>query len=93
MGRVVSYARCAKTSRAFLNAVKKRKNRVIGKEIDLIRKVTSNGVKLRSNIRNYPDLVEKNLRYLNTKSRMLKDNMRRSLSEHMLGRRRKARFR
>ena len=54
---------------------------------------TSNGVKLRSNIRNYPDLVEKNLRYLNTKSRIFKDNMRRSLSEHMRERRHKARFR
>jgi len=93
MGRVVSYAKCAKTSRAFLNAVKKGKNRVIGKEIDLIHKVTSNGVKLRSNIRNYPDLVEKNLRYLNTKSRIFKDNMRRSLTEHMRDRRRRARFR
>ena len=93
MGKVVSYARCAKNSRAFLDAVKSRKNMVIGKEIDLIRKVTSNGVKLRTNIRNYPDLVEKNLRYLNTKSRLFKDNMRRSLSEHMRERRRKARFR
>ena len=68
-------------------------NQVIGKEIDIIRKVTSNGVKLRTNIRNYPDLMEKNLRYLNTKSRLIKDNMRRSLSEHMRDRRRRTRFR
>jgi predicted metal-dependent phosphoesterase TrpH len=93
MGRVVSYAKCAKTSRAFLNAVKKGKNMVIGKEIDLIHKVTSNGVKLRSNIRNYPDLVEKNLRYLNAKSRIFKDNMRRSLTEHIRDRRRRSNFR
>lgn len=93
MGKVVSYARCEKNTRAFLDAVRDRKNQVIGKEIDIIRKMTSNGVKLRTNIRNYPDLVEKNLRYLNTKSRIIKDNMRRSLSEHMRDRRRKARFR
>ena len=93
MGKVVSIAPCKKTPRAFLDAVKAGKNMVIGKEIDLIHKMTSNGVKLRTNIRNYPDLVEKNLRYLNTKSRLFKDNMRRSLSEHMRERRRKARFR
>jgi len=93
MGKVVTYARCEKNSRAFLDAVKAGENMVIGKEIDLIRKAASNGVKLRTNIRNYPDLVEKNLRYLNTKSRMIKDNMRRSFSEHMRERRRKARFR
>ena len=93
MGKVVSYASCDRTCREFLDAVKNRKNRVIGKEIDIIRKVTSNGVKLRTNIRNYPDLVEKNLRYLNTKSRLLKDNMRRSFSEHMRDRRRRMRYR
>jgi hypothetical protein len=54
----------------------------VGKEIDLIRKVTSNGVKLRNNIKNYPDLVEKNLKYgytvINTKSREIKENVKRS---------------
>ncbi len=93
MGKVVSYAHCEKTCRAFLDTVKNRQNQVIGKEVDLIRKVTSNGVKLRSNIRNYPDLVEKNLRYLNTKSRIFKENVRRSLNEHMAERRRRSRAR
>jgi predicted metal-dependent phosphoesterase TrpH len=82
MGRVVTYARCRRNSKAFLDAIRKKKTRVVGKEIDLIRKVTSNGVKLRNNIKNYPDLVEKNLRYgyavINTKSREIKENVKRS---------------
>ena len=82
MGRVVTYARCRQNSRAFLDAIRKKKTSVVGKEIDLIRKVTSNGVKLRNNIKNYPDLVEKNLKYgyavINTKSREFKENVKRS---------------
>ncbi|MGD9175277.1 MAG: PHP domain-containing protein, partial [Desulfobacterales bacterium] len=82
MGRVVTYARCRRNSKAFLDAIRKKKTRVVGKEIDLIRKVTSNGVKLRNNIKNYPDLVEKNLKYgytvINTKSREIKENVKRS---------------
>lgn len=82
MGRVVTYARCRRNSKAFLDAIRKRKTRVVGKEIDLIRKVTSNGVKLRNNIKNYPDLVEKNIKYgyavFNTKSREIKENVKRS---------------
>jgi hypothetical protein len=54
----------------------------VGKEIDLIRKVTSNGVKLRNNIKNYPDLFEKNLKYgytvINSKSKEIKENVKRS---------------
>ena len=84
MGKAVSYAACKPNRKAFLNAVKKKKNMVIGKEIDIIRKVTSNGVKLRSNIKNYPDLVEKNLKYsytvINSKSKEIKENMKRSLN-------------
>ncbi|MGD8961204.1 MAG: PHP-associated domain-containing protein, partial [Desulfobacterales bacterium] len=82
MGRVVTYARCRRNSKAFLDAIRKKKTRVVGKEIDLIRKVTSNGVKLRNNIKNYPNLVEKNLKYgytvINTKSREIKENVKRS---------------
>ena len=82
MGRVVTYARCRQNSRAFLDAIRKKKTSVVGKEIDPIRKVTSNGVKLRNNIKNYPDLVEKNLKYgyavINTKSREFKENVKRS---------------
>ena len=85
MGRAVCYAPCKKDRRAFLDAIKHRKTRVVGKEIDIIRKVRSNGVKLRTNIKNCPDLVGKNLRYsctvINSKSKAFKDNMKRSLHD------------
>jgi len=84
MGRAVCYAPCKKDRRAFLDAIKGRQTRVVGKEIDIIRKVRSNGVKLRTNIKNYPDLVEKNLKYsysvINSKSKTIKDRVIRSLS-------------
>ena len=59
MGKVVTYSSCKNDRRTFLDAIKKKHSKVIGKEIDIIRKVTSNGVKLRTNLKNYPDLVEK----------------------------------
>jgi predicted metal-dependent phosphoesterase TrpH len=84
MGRVVTYASCKRNRKTFLDAIKKKKTKVVGKEIDLIRKVTSNGVKLRTNIKNYPDLVEKNLKYsytvINSKSKEIKENVKRSLN-------------
>jgi predicted metal-dependent phosphoesterase TrpH len=84
MGKVVTYTACKRSRRAFLDAIKKNKTKVVGKEIDLIHKVTSNGVKLRNNIKNYPDLVEKNLKYsykvINTKSKEIKENVKRSLN-------------
>jgi hypothetical protein len=89
MGRVVTVADCVWKRRAFLDAVKRRKTRVIGKEIDIIRKMTSNGTKLRSSLRHYPDLVEKNLRYLNTTSRLIKENVKRSLNDRIRERRRR----
>jgi predicted metal-dependent phosphoesterase TrpH len=89
MGRVVTAAKCAWNRRAFLDAVKRRRTRVIGKEIDIIRKMTSNGTKLRSSFRHYPDLVEKNLRYLNTTSRLIKENVKRNLNERLRERRRR----
>jgi predicted metal-dependent phosphoesterase TrpH len=89
MGRVVTVADCAWKRRPFLDAVKRRKTRVIGKEIDILHKMTSNGTKLRSSLRHYPDLVEKNLRYLNTTSRLIKENVKRSLSDRLRERRRR----
>ena len=89
MGRVVTAADCAWRRRSFLDAVRRRKTRVIGKEIDIIHKMTSNGSKLRSSMSHYPDLVEKNLRFLNTTSRMIKENVKRSLNERMRERRRR----
>ena len=84
MGKVVTYATCKRSRKTFLDAIKKKKTKVVGKEIALIRKVTSNGVKLRTNIKNYPDLVEKNLKYsykvINSKSKEIKENVKRSLN-------------
>jgi predicted metal-dependent phosphoesterase TrpH len=83
IGKVVSYADCKRTREAFLDAVSKKQSKVIGKEIDIFRKVTSNGLKLRTNLKNYPDLIEKNIRYsyivLNSKSKRLRDNIKRRL--------------
>ncbi len=86
MGRVVTVAACAWRRRSFLDAVRRRKTRVIGKEIDILRKMTSSGAKLRTSMRHYPDLVEKNLRYLNTTSRVIRENVKRSLNERMKNR-------
>jgi predicted metal-dependent phosphoesterase TrpH len=82
MGRSVTYAACPPEREAFLHAVKTGQTRVVGKEIDLLRKVTSNTIKLKSNFRNYPDLIEKNIRYsytlLNNKQRSLRASVRRN---------------
>ncbi len=93
MGKVVCYAECKNNRQAFLDAIKKKQTKVVGKEIDLIRKVTSNGVKLRTNIKNCPDLVEKNLKYsytfFNAKSKIFRDNVKRSLNDRFKERRKK----
>ena len=93
MGKVVSYSSCKNDRRTFLDAIKMKQSKVIGKEIDIIRKVTSNGVKLRTNLKNYPNLVEKNLKYsytvINSKSKTFKDNVKRSFSGRFKERRRK----
>lgn len=89
LGRVVTVADCAWNRRAFLDAVKQRRTQVIGKEIDIIRKMTSNGVKLRSSMRHAPDLVEKNLRHLNSTSRRIKENVKRNLNERIREHRRR----
>lgn len=87
MGRAVTYAACKKTRKDFLDAIRKKKTRVIGKEIDFIRKVTTNGRKLKKNFKHYPDLVEKNLRWgctvINSKSRSIRKNMIRSINERL----------
>jgi len=96
MGRAVCYASCQKDRRSFLDAIKGGQTRVVGKEIDIIRKVRSNGVKLRTNMKNYPDLVEKNLKYsysvINSKSRTIKDSVKRSFSGKFKERRKKFRM-
>jgi predicted metal-dependent phosphoesterase TrpH len=84
LGKVVSYAHCKNNRTAFLDAVRKKHNKVIGKEVNMLRKVTSNGRKMRTNLKNYPDLFEKNLKYgyavINLKSKRLRDNVKRRIN-------------
>ncbi len=79
MGKVVTYSECKPTRKAFLDAIVMKQTKVIGKEINILRKVTSNGAKLKTSLRHYPDIVEKNIRYgckvINLTSRLFKKNM------------------
>jgi len=83
LGRAVTYMPGEVDRVAFLDAVKESRVRVVGKELNIFRKMTSHSSKIRSNLKNYPDLMEKNLRYgatyLNSKSKRFKENMRRSI--------------
>ncbi|GAB6909288.1 conserved hypothetical protein [Desulfosarcina cetonica] len=63
MGTAVTYADCQPTRKAFLDAVRCQSAKVMGTESKLLRKIKSNGAKLKVSINNYPDLVEKNIRY------------------------------
>jgi predicted metal-dependent phosphoesterase TrpH len=81
MGRAVTYSDCKPNRRDFLDAIKQGHNKVIGKEIDFIKKITSNSLKLRSNLRNCPDLIGKNVKYgrvvINSKSKLLVESFKR----------------
>jgi len=63
MGNTVTYAACAPNRKAFLDALKEKQAKVVGAESKLLEKIQSNSVKLKSSINNYPNLVEKNIRY------------------------------
>ncbi len=89
MGRVVTYADCRPTRRSFLDAVRTRSARVIGKEMALINKVASNGTKLKNNFRNYPVLMEKNLRYGYKVIHLKSKTLRKSVRDKLNGRDRK----
>jgi predicted metal-dependent phosphoesterase TrpH len=84
MGKVVCYSDCPPNRQAVLDAIKQKQNKVIGKEIDILRKVTSSSYKLRTNFKNYSDLVEKNLKYsytvINSKSKTFKDSVKRNVN-------------
>lgn len=85
MGRALTCAECKKDRKEFLDTIKKKQNIVIGKEFDMFRKVASNGFKLKTSLKNYPDLVEKNIKYsytvINSKSKSLRDNVKRKINE------------
>ena len=86
MGKVVTYAECKRDRRTFLDAIKSKQNKVIGKESHLFSKFGSSSVKL-ANIKTYPDLVEKNINYgckvINMKSKLLKDRFKQRLHQTM----------
>jgi predicted metal-dependent phosphoesterase TrpH len=63
MGRVVTYATCDRNRKAFLDAVNQKSAKVVGIESKLLTKIQSNGAKLKNTINNYPDMVEKNIRF------------------------------
>jgi predicted metal-dependent phosphoesterase TrpH len=88
MGKAVTCTRRVKNRAAFLDAIKDNRNWVIGKEIDLFRKVASNSFKIRRNVKNYPHLIEKNVRFsytlLNSKTRQLRDSMNRKINPRLI---------
>ena len=88
LGKVVTYAAGTNDRRAFLSAVKNGRNKVVGKEIDILRKVQSNGIKLRSNLKNYPGIMEKNFSYgcevIHLKSKTLRDRVKTRISDGIL---------
>jgi len=86
MGRAVTYADCPGTRHDFLDAIVQKANHVAGKEIALWSQMTTNSLKLRSNLNNCPDLIGKNLRYgrkvVHLKSRAIRDNVRRHIDHY-----------
>lgn len=79
MGTAVTYAACEKNTASFLDAMKEKMTWAIGKEVGLLRKMTANSMKIRSNIRNSTDLFGKNMRYslalINSGSKEVRDRV------------------
>lgn len=63
MGKVVTYAACEKSGPAMLDAVKDGRACVVGKEINLFRKVAASSAKLNIPASAYPERLGKNIRY------------------------------
>ena len=88
MGRVVTCAEFNNDRKGFLDSIKNKQNKVIGKEIHMLRKVATNGLKLKTNLKNCPDLFEKNIKYsytvFNSKSKTLRDNVKRKIKSRLM---------
>lgn len=84
MGKALTCAQTPPDRVAFLDAIKARNNRVVGKEVPFLRKVVSNGAKLSANMKNSSDLMEKNVRYgyalFNHNSRRVKTSVQRLIN-------------
>jgi predicted metal-dependent phosphoesterase TrpH len=63
IGKAITYAKCKNKRDDFLDAIRKGKTKAVGREIDILRKATATSFKLRRNLKNYPDLIEKNIYY------------------------------
>jgi len=63
MGKVVTYAACEKSGPAMLDAIKNARTCVVGKEINLFRKVAASSAKLNIPASAYPERMGKNIRY------------------------------
>ena len=89
VGQAVTCVPSSNTRTAFLKALKKNNVKVVGKESDILKKMRSNGYKLKTNLNNYPDLVEKNLRYgytvIQSKSKTVKDNVKLRMENQGIG--------
>ncbi|MFO7930076.1 MAG: PHP domain-containing protein [Thermodesulfobacteriota bacterium] len=85
LGRAVTCAPCGKNAESFLENVRNAQTLVVGKEINILRKVASSGMKIRSNLRNSQDLIGKNMRYgyavINSRSKRLKERIGQNLQK------------
>ncbi len=90
MGKAVTLADGPAGCADFLDALKAGLTKVVGKETHLLRKVTSNTMKLKSNMRNYPDLIDKNIRYSYTFFKAKRRSLQHSVLRGFNGRIRKA---
>lgn len=88
MGKSVTCALTPPDRAAFLDALKAKKTRVVGKEIDFVRKIASNGAKIPANMKNSKDQMEKNVRYgyaiFNRNSHRVRTRFQQILSSHRL---------
>ena len=79
MGKVVTYADCEHSGPAMLDAVKNGRTRVIGREINLLRKMATGTAKLNVPVAAYPELLGKNMRYsyrlIYVKSTLIRRNL------------------
>ncbi len=80
MGKVVTYAACEKSGPAMLDAVKDGRACVVGKEINLFRKVAASSAKLNIPASAYPERLGKNIRYsyrvIHVKSILIRQHLR-----------------
>ena len=80
MGKVVTYAACKRSGPAMLDAVRNGSVYVVGKEINLFRKMASSGAKLNVHAAAYPDRLGKNIRYsyrvIHVKSVLIRQQLR-----------------